>query len=294
MRMVFALVLLIGLGLAGAAVWMVNDQFAAQQQQAANRVDAVEVVAVKETVEYGDLIEQDDVRLVRMALESLPPGAFINVPRDRLPADSLYFSVEDFFSEAGPRSVLRQMEPNEPVLAIKVSEPGEGAGLGGRLDEGMRAFAISVDVASGVSGLLRPGDRIDVYWTGIRPGSDASGTMGIEVTQLIEAGVEIVAVDQSTDNNLGGAQVARTITVQVDPQQVANLAQAQATGRLTLSLVGHGDTLVASAQEVDQRGLLGLPAPTVEEEVIVEQAEECFIITRRGTEEIQTPTDCPE
>ena len=48
------------------------------------------------------------------------------------------------------------------VLATKVTEPGEPAGLTGALDKGMRAFAIKVEAAD----FLQPGDRVDIYWTG--------------------------------------------------------------------------------------------------------------------------------
>ena len=70
------------------------------------------------------------------------------------------------------------MEINEPILKIKVTEPGQDAGVSSRLERGMRAFAISVNVTSGVSGLLRPGDRVDVYWTGSVAFDGLGGTGG--------------------------------------------------------------------------------------------------------------------
>ena len=116
----------------------------------------------------------------------------------------------------------------------------------------MRAFAVRVDVASGVSGFLRPGDRVDVYWSG-RAGSDAA-----EMTKLIETGVRLVAVDQSADEDHSNPVVARTVTVEVTPRQVATLAQAQNTGRLSLALVGAADNSTAASVEIDQRELLGI------------------------------------
>jgi len=49
---------------------------------------------------------------------------------------------------------------------ILVTEPGDIAGITSLLSPGMRAFTINVDVQSGVSGFLRPGDRVDIYWSG--------------------------------------------------------------------------------------------------------------------------------
>jgi pilus assembly protein CpaB len=147
----------------------------------------------------------------------------------------------------------------------------------------MRAFAIRVDVTSGVSGFLRPGDRVDVYWTGSPPGG------GGEFTKLIDTNVRLIAVDQSADEDISDAAIARTVTVEATPQQVASLAQAQQSGRLWLSLVGVDDATVASAVQVDQRELLGIDAPQA---VVVEEQQVCSIRTRRGGEIVEVPIEC--
>ena len=94
------------------------------------------------------------------------------------------------------RYVTRQMEKFEPVLSEKVTEPGQIAGLTGQLGVGQGAFAIKVDVASGVSGFVQPGDYVDIYWTG------AAGNNGENVTRLIENGIKVIAVDQNADDGL--------------------------------------------------------------------------------------------
>jgi pilus assembly protein CpaB len=180
------------------------------------------------------------------------------------------------------------MEPNEVILAAKVTAPGEVAGISALLARGMRAFTIEVDVSSGVSGFLNPGDRVDVYWTGRIQGVGSGGNG--EVTKLIQEGVQLVAVDQTSESGRTGATIARTVTVQVSPNQVAALAQAQATGNLSLSLVGRSDDTVSGAIEVDQASLLGIvpEAPIAE----VEAEQECSIRTRRGAEVIDIPIPC--
>jgi pilus assembly protein CpaB len=152
----------------------------------------------------------------------------------------------------------------------------------------MRAFAISVDVSSGVSGFLRPGDHVDVYWTGSVHGSGDRNNQ--DITRLIEPSIELIAVDQSASSEVNGATIARTVTVAVHPEQVAALAQAQTTGRLSLSLVGAGDDTVASVVEVNQRKLLGLGERLAPEQV--EQKRVCTIRTRRGAEVLEIPIPC--
>lgn len=287
MRAVFGLVLIVGLGLAGFAVYMVKGyvntyQAALAQARAASapEIETIDIIVADQPLEYGNAITPDAVRLTAFPKQSLPEGVFT--------------SVEDVFSkgENVPRYVLRGMERNEALLAVKVSEPGVPAGISSQLESGMRAFAIKVDVASGVSGFLRPGDRIDVYWTG-QVGGDGlqleGGGKG-EVTKLIESSVKLVAVDQVANTDLTEARIARTVTVAARPEQVAALAQAQSTGRLSLSLVGAADTTTNGIVEVDQRELLGIAeAP---KEKAAPKPQVCTIRVRRGGEVMETPIPC--
>jgi pilus assembly protein CpaB len=282
MRAVFGLVLVAGVGLAGTAVYMVRGHFEAQaaalareRAAVASQVPTVEVYAVKRQMSYGEPLTLEDVHIIRYAEPYLPEGVFRT-------------EEELFPSGLGVvRQVVRQMEPNEPILAIKVTDPGDAAGITASLAPGMRAFAINVDVASGVSGFLRPGDKVDVYWTGQSVNSN-----GMDVTQLIESGLELVAVDQTTDDNIAGASIAQTVTVEVSPQQVAKLAQAQATGTLSLSLVGQADDTIASAIEVDQNSLLGITEEVAVIEAPVEAPQVCTIRERKGGEIVETPIEC--
>lgn len=282
MRAVFGLVLIVGIALAGGAVMMAKNYISAYQSELAKEraardavVPTVEVYVANEPLRYGQRLTKENVRLVRWPENALPEGTF--------KADDALFPAD----EQDNRFVLRTMEKDEAIMAIKVTAPGEDAGITSRLERGMRAFAIRVDVASGVSGFLRPGDRVDVYWTGsIRDAVE--GARG-EVTRLIETGVQLIAVDQSAGGDIDGTVIARTVTVAARPQQVAALAQAQTTGRLSLALVGAEDDTVVSSIEMNQRSLLGL-----EEEINLEAPEErvCTIRTRRGAEVVEIPIPC--
>lgn len=280
MRMVFGLVLLAGLALAGGAVYMAKNyigayqaELARAQQNQAQVVPTQTVYVATRQLKYGEPLRADDVRPVAWPQTAIPEGTYSDLA-------ALFPENED-----EPRLILRAMEKDEAVLSVKVTEPGEDIGLTSRLAKGMRAFAIRVDVASGVSGFLRPGDRVDVYWTG----RIETGNRGGDVTQLIDTSVRLIAVDQN-DESTSGARIARTVTVAVRPEQVAALAQAQSTGTLSLALVGVGDDTRASEIQVDQMSLLGLqqaaPAP------VAERKRECSIRTRRGAEVVAIPIPC--
>lgn len=283
MRMVFGLVLLVGIVLAGGAVYLAKDRIAeyqvanARAQEALSQiVPTVAVFVAEKPLKYGQKLQREDVRTVNWPENAIPEGAFID--------EAVLFPEN---SDA-LRVILRAIEKDEAIMVMKVTEPGADAGLTSSLERGMRAFTLKVDVSSGVSGFLRPGDRVDIYWTG-RVTTDRTNRSG-DFTKLIEPGVKLIAIDQSSGGTLDEATIAQTVTVAISPQQVAALAQAQSTGKLSLSLVGTDDDTLASAVEVDQRSLLGL----LEEEAAAEVAAErvCTIRTRRGAEVVAIPIPC--
>ncbi|WP_295311136.1 Flp pilus assembly protein CpaB [Roseobacter sp.] len=280
MRLIFGLVLLAGVALAGGAVYMAKDYIGQYQQQLAVAKQKEQAIVPTQTVfvaknpmKYGDILKQENIRAVNWPQDSVPQGT--------------YSDLAVLFPEGVDehRLVVRPMEPGEPLMQVKITQPGEDIGLTTRLDKGMRAFAIRVDVASGVSGFLRPGDRVDVYWTGaVNVGEGRE-----DVTKLIEASVRLIAVDQS-DDKVNGARIARTVTVQATPEQVAALAQAQSTGRLSLSLVGAGDDTEVGGIEVDQVSLLGLTKAAPK--VAAPKERVCAIRQRKGEEIVSVPIPC--
>ncbi|MBV7396687.1 Flp pilus assembly protein CpaB [Mameliella sediminis] len=282
MRLVFGLVLIAGLALAGFAVYMAQNYIGAYENALAQEraksgasVPVAKIYIAKRAINYGEEIKEEDVALAPW-------------PKKTLPED--YFDEENpfFIDGEGPRLAMRPIEKFEALMKVKVSEPGGDAGLTSRLDRGQRAFAIKVDVASGVSGFLRPGDRVDVYWTGRLPGEVGERAQG-EVTKLIQTGIRLIAIDQTANTEYNTATIARTVTVAASPQQVAALAQAQSTGKLSLSLMSQLDDTVAEAIEVDQRSLLGIVA---EERVEKQAAKSCTTRVRRGAEVMEIPIPC--
>lgn len=279
MRAVFGLVLIVGVALAGGAVMMAKNYISAYQTELAReRAARAQIVPTKPVLvatrklKYGQQLAEGDVRIVKWPQDAIPEGTFS--------------TLEELFpANAGPgkRVILRAMEKDEAVLAIKITLPGEDAGITSRLGAGMRAFAIKVDVTSGVSGFLRPSDRVDVYWTGQANGAN--------ITRLIQSNIELVAIDQKSDGDLSGkAAIASTVTVKATSEQVAALALAQSTGRLTLALVGATDETVAGVVQVDQRSLLGLADAQAPVEAPPERV--CTIRTRRGAEVVEIPIPC--
>lgn len=288
MRLVFGLVLVVGIALASFAVYMAQDfieqaNARAQELEAAqaNAPRLVDVVVAKRAMKYGDRMTRDDMEVIKWQADKVPAGAFNAVVA---PQDGNKQVVPAFWEgETRPRAALRSLEPFEPILAAKVTEPGIDAGINANLSPGKRAFALNVDVTSGVAGFLRPGDKVDVYW---------SGTInGQEVAKLIDTAVRLIAINQNADaDRTEETMIASTVTIEGTPQQVAAMALAQSTGRLTLSLVGSGDDAEIGAVEIDRNALLGIQEAPPEE--VVEEERVCTIRTNKGGEIVETVIPC--
>ena len=138
-------------------------------------------------------------------------------------------------------------------------------------------------ILSGVAGFIMPENYIDIYWTGYS--SDTTG----EMTRMIESAIRVIAVDQASSEAEYSGSAANTVTVAATPEQVARLAQAQATGKLSMSLVADSADGVEGLVEVDGNKLLGIEKQEV---AAVEVEEQCTVKTRKGAEVVEIPIPC--
>ena len=277
MRLIFLLVLVIGIGTAAYAAFLIQGQFASRDSEIAQLnnelrqvrervVDTTPVVVTSQRISFAHQITTDDLTVINWPTKFLPEGVFE--------------SVEEVVGvgDAEPRYVKRVLEAGEPLMAIKVTEFGEDIGINTLLEPGTRAFAIRVNVATGVSGFLQPGDEVDIYWTG--------RNLDKQITRLIIERVKIIAIDQQSSQDSLRPTVARTVTLQVSPSIVANLVQFQESGNLTLSLRGVEDTTTSGPIEVDTNSLIG------NEIKPVEIPDKCFRRERRGVEVVSIEVPC--
>ncbi|OOY15197.1 Flp pilus assembly protein CpaB [Thioclava sp. DLFJ4-1] len=287
MRLIFVLFLVAGVGLAGVAVMMARGQIAQFQaerdQLAALQKDApklADVVVVRKPLRYGEQFGPKDLAVIKMQANAVPQNAFTVIAAKEGTPEAARAAF--FEGDTRERASMRALTPGEVLLASRVTQPGQNAGIMASLPDGRRAFTIQVSSTSAVSGFLRPGDLVDVYW---------SGQIGSEpVTKLIDRNLKLIAIDQSTDpDRTKATQIARSVTAEVSPEQVAALTLAQNTGRLTLSLVGLDNSAQLGQIEINRDELLGIQKDEVKK---VEKAEVCTIKTRKGTEVIETPIPC--
>ncbi len=138
-------------------------------------------------------------------------------------------------------SVARQPLPQGvPIARSTIVQPGERGFLAAVLPRGKRAITIPVDAVGSLSGLALPGDRVDLILTySVGSGEDGSSA---RASQTVLQNLRVLAFDQrlgpSTDpaDEVEGAPVAKTATLEVTSREAEVVTLAQTLGTLSLVL----------------------------------------------------------
>jgi pilus assembly protein CpaB len=138
---------------------------------------------------------------------------------------------------ADPSSVigLQTLVPfneDEPLIFNKLAM-GEQS-LAASLAPGKRAVSLSVNPVSGVSGLLKPGDHVDVF---LLHGQAAAASAGL----LFQDAVVLAVGGRISRENATQAERTSTVTLALDPSDAALALAAAANGALSLALRPSGD-----------------------------------------------------
>ena len=151
---------------------------------------------------------------------------------DALP-NGAFSKISDLTS-SGKRIALTAMEPNEPVLATKITGTGQRATLSAMLRDGMKAVTIRVNDVEGVAGFVLPGDRVDVALT--RQVDKIAAT-----SEIVMQNARVLAVDQIADERADKPSVAKAVTLEVDMTGAQKLTLAASIGTLALILRKAGE-----------------------------------------------------
>jgi pilus assembly protein CpaB len=154
-------------------------------------------------------------------------------PEGQLPAGA-FAKIDDVLRD-GKRIVLAAIEPNEPVLSVKITGAGQRATLSALVQPGMKAVTIRVNDVDGVGGFVQPGDHVDVALTRQVDKENAS-------TQVVLQDVKVLAIDQVADQRQANPAVAKSATLEVDTVGAQKLGLAGSVGTLSLLLRKAGET----------------------------------------------------
>ena len=181
---------------------------------------------------------------VLIATKTLPVGVFLKEgdlkwqawPDDSLPEAYLVKGkkkLEDLFGTV----VRRSFSAGQPVTMDRIIKPGERGFLAAVLQAGYRAISIPIGAASGIAGLIFPGDRVDIILTHAvsEEGSDKKGSEP-RASETVLKNVRVLALDQKINDQNGEPRLAKTATLEVLPKQAEILAVSRELGSLSLSL----------------------------------------------------------
>lgn len=143
--------------------------------------------------------------------------------------------------------------------------------LAGRVPDGFRAISLQTTDEIAVSGLIQPGDMVDILLV-IRadalsaPGFGGPAPSGEARTLLENIHVLAVGTEMTTQgDDTATSPTARTITFALSPEQISTFALARSLGSIYLALRNPGDRKLAGPARATPRNLGGggisAPAP---------------------------------
>jgi pilus assembly protein CpaB len=188
-----------------------GNSSASQRSPAAQELK--DVVVSSRPLALGTTIKPGDIKIVKMAVESFPKGAF---SKD---------------TEVLDRPVVSNILADEPILDGRLAQRGAGVGLNVVIPVGMRAVTIRVNDVTGVAGYVLPGSHVDVLVTGHPPGGDQT------VTRTFLQNMQVLATGQAMQADARGQAIqAPTVTLMATPDQAELLTLANSEGHIQLIL----------------------------------------------------------
>jgi pilus assembly protein CpaB len=220
-----------------AQVWLNNQASMQAKNFESNKqpVTMETVVVAKQPLRFGTELSASVLKEVPWPATSIPAGAFSKIN------DVLH---------GGRRVVLTAIEPNEPVLSLKITGPGQRATLSALVKPGMKAVTIRVNDVEGVGGFVLPGDRVDVVLTRQIEKGSAS-------TEVVLQNTRVLAVDQIADERAAKTTVAKSVTLEVSTVEAQKVWLASSVGNLSLLLRKAGETAETRTRKITLSDLSG-------------------------------------
>jgi len=130
------------------------------------------------------------------------------------------------------------VDAGRPITSQDVLRPRDRGFVASVLAPDTRAISINVDTESGVSGLIWPGDYVDVVLT---QSSDKEDRARRSLSVFVVQNVRIIAIDQEIVAGVSGAnasagKVTHSVSLQISPEQVKKINLAKELGKLSLAV----------------------------------------------------------
>ena len=185
-------------------------------QSSTGSIETSEIFVTLVDIPIGEPLTAQMIKLEAWPMDKLPEGAITTLDdiEGRRPKQPLF---------AG-----------EPVLYRKLIDQNGLGGASEKIPKGYRVMSVRVTMDSAASGLILPGDRVDVL-VYLREGKGVPAP----ITRTILTDATVFAVNEHINREVeddGGAIQAKTVSLLLKPDQVERLMLATELGKLRLSL----------------------------------------------------------
>ncbi len=198
-------------------------------EKAAVQPTAEAVLEAAHFLPAGTLLRQGDVRWREVKPEESQPGTLL---RSESPRTGFLGAI-----------TRRDFVQGEALITTELVKPGDRHFLSAVLAPGSRAVSLSVDAAQSFSGLILPGDRVDVILA--QNLGDIHGLARKTVAETVLRNVRVIAVDQSLNAQkpasfelpaMAASRLPKTVTLEVSEVQAQKLFVAMQLGALQFSV----------------------------------------------------------
>jgi len=204
-----------------------------------------EILVATVPLAAGTLLRAQDVTW-QLVARPVEPGEIVR------PAEGARQAKPEIDEEARAVVYGAAMRPahdtaaGEPIRRGNIVRPGDRDFLQVVLTPGSRAISIPVATSGASTGLLFPGDRVDVILTQNFKGEGTTITRR-SVSETVVENLRVLAID-ALDAKAGGS-FGRTVSLEVTPEQAEKINVATELGKLSLTLrsVSGPDGLVAAS-----------------------------------------------
>ncbi|HTI50319.1 MAG TPA: Flp pilus assembly protein CpaB [Planctomycetaceae bacterium] len=203
----------------------------------------------------GEKAPSKDTVLVLVARQEIEPGvkleesqvSFESLPREAVPVGAVTEAAQ--FED---RALKSRAYPGDVILQAKLGEKGQ-YGASTSIRQGLRVVTVPVNMTTVHSGMIRPGDRVDVLVTYSvrRPGQPET-----QRTKTVLEFIEVFAIDrmreaEGSDSSKGAK--AENLSVLVTPEQAHLLMLAASKGKLQMALRNSADKEQANVAAIDDK-----------------------------------------
>lgn len=233
------------LGIAAALVAMHHLQQREKEIELRATQEMTDAVVPKEDLAAGTTLDHDRVAVRKVPLQWLHAEAISPEQFDQVSQSVLAYPVRR----------------GEPLLWSQISQR-QSSPFAALVHGGRRAVTVPVDEVNALSGLLAPGDMIDLLLT-VR-GPHGNTTLGLlQGVRVLATGSEIAARPASAGRS---ERNFSTITLDVSPEEGRRIVAARTVGTLTAMLRAPGDRHIQPIVAADTLTLLGLSSPARRQE----------------------------